>query len=389
MKMLLFFALPFATALVMAFVMMLKPTRATQARRWTIVFMLDCALTTLLLAHYYHPALRLSIPLDLLYDIAILSIGPCIYACIRSLTSLSGLQKRDAWIVQPSLALFLIICLLYLIMPQEERILSLSETTLGLTPVTTGHTWAFRAYRFFGYEFFRSFVIIQTLAVLIWGVRTLREYEQTLADYLTTTEAIALRTRNLLRIGFVLFGIFGMLLATFEYEPTFIPWVMPAFCIGISIAIACMGIYARRIRYSAEILIHMEKEATASENGGIKQQEDAPCSEKNLALSRLAIIEDEHLYRDPNLTIFSLSRIIGTNRTYLTRDFRECYNETFSEHINRLRIEEAIRLMTESPNLTLQEIASRVGYNSATSLYRNFVRIHHCSPSEYSARQSI
>lgn len=210
--------------------------------------------------------------------------------------------------------------------------------------------------------------------MVIWSLQAIRNYERMLDDFFTTADLIAGRVRRLLRIGLILMGVFCMLLAAADYSRTLVSWVMPVFCIGISVSFAFIAFYAHGIRYSAEQLAKMEKKMS---------HPVATPTSSPLLVAQLHRIEQEHLYRDPDLTIFTLSRTLGTNRTYLTRALRECYGESFSEYINRLRIEEAARLMQSKPSLTLQEIASEVGYNSPTSLYRNFVRIYHCAPTAY------
>lgn len=56
---------------------------------------------------------------------------------------------------------------------------------------------------------------------------------------------------------------------------------------------------------------------------------------------------------------------------------------SFSEYINRKRIEHATRLIEQNPNLLLADIATMSGFSSISAFYRNFKLYKHCSPSEY------
>lgn len=394
-------SLPVITALIAAAAVYFKPTPALLARRWLTRSMLCAALIGLLLIHYYVPNLRYSVALDLLYDAAMLCLAPCFYMCLRSLTSLHGIRPKHYLIFLPGTLLMGIIAVLCLAMGADESQSALAEIVLRARPVSDGHSWAFSAYEFFGHQFFRSYAILSVMAVLTWGAFAIRDYQSQLQDYLVDISPALLRGIRLLYFSFVLLSLVGLVLASFEYAETFSPWFMPAFSICTAISFALMAYFARLVTYSAEQLSEGESflgknegtgetgetsgtnySSKTSETSGSSSSSDSS-ETSDPFLSRLAIIEREHLYRDPNLTIFTLARTIGTNRTYLTRAFRECYGESFSERINRLRIEEAIRLMTESPQMPLHEVATRVGYNSPTSLYRNFIRLYHCSPSEY------
>lgn len=374
-QMMLLLCLPALSALASILVVYSKPTPALQARRWLILSMVCGTLCALLLAHYYHPVLRLSLTLDILFHAVMLCLAPCFYLCLLSLTSLDGIQRRNYLIFAPGTILLLIIMLLEAIMGPTEAQAALEEIILRTRPVSPGHSWAFRAYAFFGHQFNRSFIIIGLMAVFYWGAWAIHDYRKRLEDYLVDIPLSLTRGIGLLYVSFVLFATVGMVFAACEYAQTFTTWIMPTLSIGIALSFAMMGYFALQVEYSAETLTKTPTKTKTE-----------PMPEEDPFKERLAVIEREQLYRDPNLTIFSLSRTIGTNRTYLTKAFRECYGETFSAHINRLRIEEAIRLLTESPQMTLNEVAARVGYNSATSLYRNFIRLHHCSPTEYMKR---
>lgn len=375
-QMMLLLCLPALSALASILAVYRKPTPALQARRWLVLSMVCGALCALLLAHYYHPALRLSLTLDLLFHAVMLCLAPCFYLCLLSLTSLDGIHRHHYLIFAPSAILMFVILLLEAIMGPDEAQAALQEIILRTRPVSPGHSWAFRAYAFFGHQFNRSFIIISLISVFYWGAWAIRDYRKRLEDYLVDIPHSLTRGIAMLYISFVLFATVVLVFAACEYAQTFTAWVMPMLSIGTALSFAMMGYFARQVEYSAETIAQTTMPTTT-----------APLPIEDPFLERLAVIEREQLYRDPNLTIFTLSRTIGTNRTYLTKAFRECYGETFSEHINRLRIAEAIRLLTESPQMTLSDIATQVGYNSATSLYRNFVRLHHCSPTEYMKRK--
>jgi AraC-like DNA-binding protein len=58
-------------------------------------------------------------------------------------------------------------------------------------------------------------------------------------------------------------------------------------------------------------------------------------------------------------------------------------NRTFREWINFLRIEEAMHLLTEHPDMTVSEIALRTGFASQSHFGQQFRAITGSSPSNW------
>ncbi len=90
---------------------------------------------------------------------------------------------------------------------------------------------------------------------------------------------------------------------------------------------------------------------------------------------------NEH-YSDINLSVESLCSIFGKSRTYLFSLFKEDTGFGLMYHIARVRIENAKRLLRDT-ELTIQEIALQVGFNSAMSFTRAFKKYENMAPSRY------
>lgn len=82
------------------------------------------------------------------------------------------------------------------------------------------------------------------------------------------------------------------------------------------------------------------------------------------------------------LSLKSLSSEYNIHPVYLGRLFQKEVNETFSEYLNRSRIEQAKTLLSES-NLKVNEIARRVGYWEMGYFYKQFKKYVGISPKEY------
>ncbi|MBE6912131.1 MAG: helix-turn-helix transcriptional regulator [Ruminococcaceae bacterium] len=86
-------------------------------------------------------------------------------------------------------------------------------------------------------------------------------------------------------------------------------------------------------------------------------------------------------YRE-KITLDNLCFLFGTNKTTLCREFKAKYGRTVQEYIHHLRIREAKSLLKEG-ELTVTEIADKVGYSSVHYFCRAFKALEGKAPGEY------
>lgn len=89
-----------------------------------------------------------------------------------------------------------------------------------------------------------------------------------------------------------------------------------------------------------------------------------------------------HHYREPDLALGAIARHLDLTETYLSQVFREQTGVTYSLFLERIRVEAARRLLQAS-SLSVSEIAARVGYQTNSTFFRAFRRMHELSPSAY------
>lgn len=90
-------------------------------------------------------------------------------------------------------------------------------------------------------------------------------------------------------------------------------------------------------------------------------------------------------WREPDLTLPELARRVGTNSNYLSRALNEGLGQTFSAFVNALRIAEAQRLLAGDEDIL--SIALAVGFGSKASFNRVFRAQVGCTPSDYRRAQ--
>lgn len=108
--------------------------------------------------------------------------------------------------------------------------------------------------------------------------------------------------------------------------------------------------------------------------------------EKSLELFRALdrIMREEKIYKDNFITKDKVAELLGTNRTYLSRIINEQAQLSFTHYVNRFRIEEAIRLLSDPENDTpLKAISADLGFNSISTFYNLFQSTVGMTPSQY------
>lgn len=114
-------------------------------------------------------------------------------------------------------------------------------------------------------------------------------------------------------------------------------------------------------------------------SGKLKQHQVQDLLDKiNQAMSDVALISN------PDFSLETLSRHIGSNTRYVSAVINESYGMNFKTLLNEHRIREAVRLLT-NPNSTLSvaDVAISTGYNSSTSFINAFKKIKGMTPAVY------
>lgn len=116
---------------------------------------------------------------------------------------------------------------------------------------------------------------------------------------------------------------------------------------------------------------------------------EAVPSDEEIARDRSILARlDEHVahhkpYLDPELTLARLARRLMLPAKQLSAAINRGRNENVSRYINRLRIEEACRLLDEGKSVTTAMLES--GFNTKSNFNREFLRVKHKSPSQWQA----
>lgn len=113
----------------------------------------------------------------------------------------------------------------------------------------------------------------------------------------------------------------------------------------------------------------------------------------DLDLNRMSLdleqkMRQEKLYADEDLTLATLARELGTTVDRLSYLLNVHLQQSFSDYVNRWRVQEACRLLEEHPDRTILSIGFSAGFNSRSSFHRAFLKVMGLSPREYRRRRT-
>lgn len=89
-------------------------------------------------------------------------------------------------------------------------------------------------------------------------------------------------------------------------------------------------------------------------------------------------------YRQPDITVEKAAKMIGTNRTYLSKAINEKTGLSFNYYINSYRIEEAVRILSDPNNdIPLKTLCYELGFQSLSTFYKLFNSVKGMTPSKF------
>jgi len=106
--------------------------------------------------------------------------------------------------------------------------------------------------------------------------------------------------------------------------------------------------------------------------------------EAQLLLSNIeTVLKEEHLYKDPNLTLTQLSKKIHVRSHLVSQLLNDNLHKNFPNFINEYRIEAAKKLLITDKHLKMEVIAESCGFNSTSTFYTAFKNITNTTPGKY------
>ena len=111
---------------------------------------------------------------------------------------------------------------------------------------------------------------------------------------------------------------------------------------------------------------------------------DPAKQEKNDLQTRITeLIEEKQLFLIKELKVSDIARELGTNATYISACINGQMGISFPEFISRYRVEYALKLMQEHPEMSSVEVWDASGFNNEKTFFRRFRLQTGMTPAEW------
>ena len=96
-----------------------------------------------------------------------------------------------------------------------------------------------------------------------------------------------------------------------------------------------------------------------------------------------SLMDNSDVWQNPDLSAGELCNLVGTNSNYLQKAIKDMGWQSYSDMINRKRIDYVCRELAAGGADNVQDIFYRAGYRSRVTAWRNFTAITGVSPVEW------
>lgn len=343
---------------------------------------------------------------DTVYVFSNLSVYPLYYLYIRELTVSHSQRSWGYWLLTlPPVLIAVAVMFVYMKMSPEE-FLQFTEHYLYHNTFTslTGLAYVQAVIHHLGKFVFA----LQIIPILYFGNRHIHRFEHLIQTVYSNQEGKSLRPVQFLLILFAITSLFSFL-SNIVGRHQFIehPGLLSIPSLLFSFFLYFIGYVGYRQSFTireleAEIPHDGSPETDPSdvaESQGQQRQEPAAedvaaaadaqspevTADVSLPLQQRidALVRGQKLYLRPNLKISDLTNLLGSNRNYIYNAINVEMGISFSDYINRMRVEHAQQLMRQRPGILLSEAALKSGFSSTVSFYRAFKKFVGCAPKEW------
>ncbi|MEI7594692.1 MAG: AraC family transcriptional regulator [Bacteroidota bacterium] len=275
-----------------------------------------------------------------------LSISPMLYCYIASITNKDKTQNN---------------LLRHLLLPIGIGII---ETVLIITQHRFNDSIEFKnsissiLLVFTAFSLFVAFIIINIYYIYL-SFNLLNKHRTSLGDYFTFEKGVGLKWIKTLLIGYIVYVI-TLFTAEIGFDD-FPEWLYNIFIIIYLGFVGFKGIQQTEVFPIAKNLISEENIDTLLTENTLDEKRNA-----ELFIRILALIENDKLYLNPDLTIVDLSFLLKINTKSISQCIKQEYKNNFSSFINSYRIDYAKNLLISKSqeNITIEGIAKMSGFKS-------------------------
>lgn len=158
-------------------------------------------------------------------------------------------------------------------------------------------------------------------------------------------------------------------------------WLFDSVHLVLYVAITLLSLYSE---FYDRLSPPQPKESTenldTNENEASEEKEDII---RTVETQIRKLMEEEELWREPEMKQDDFIRRVGTNRIYMSRAIQNMGYDGYKDYINHMRVQYMCQKLSHPNHESIQSICYEAGYRSRGSAWRNFAAIVGLSPQEY------
>lgn len=324
-----------------------------------------------------------------------LSLFPLFYIYIYQIVKPGKISRILLLHFIPSILLFSLAAIFYgLLMTEAEKAYFINEILLSDFPSNAPSSFKFNLMHEVDRLAKISYIILSVI-YYIMTYQLVNKHQERIEDYYSALKGVSLNWVKTLAVFFILALLSGIAVHFFHrldvLENQFLSTI-PFVFLGTFFAI--VGNYSNRqniIIFPSERIEPDPTEDTIIKKeipgkNGDDRATDVPGIIYPELKAKLEKYFDEYKpYLNPELKIWDIARDLNTNRTYISRLINHDYGIRFSTLVNKYRIEEARRLMSnpKTCNYSLSVIASMSGFLNYSSFVRAFRYFEKITPNKF------
>ncbi len=365
-----------------AIVLLITKRENNRARFFLGIFMFVAFLLYLSHAHFFKKLNSTFHIFEPVYIFASLSVYPLYYWYIKLLSVESGYKWINLRLLIPAAFFALTSFVLYSLMSTEERLLYINELLLN-KKLNNSDPFLISIQKI-NVTVSRIVFFIQVLFFLVKGQKLVKQYNRQIANFYSNLESKTILWVNFFLYSFVVTSVISIVFniigrGFFMESPILL--LIPSLI--FSVLLFFIGFLGFMQNHT---VIDLESEEIETENFDNKSYNKNVLNDKLLEL-----FVDQSIYKNPDLKITHLSELLNTNRTYISKHINTEFSCTFSDFVNRYRIEEAKKLLSgdSSKTYSLNYISEKSGFGSMGSFMRVFRDSQGITPGQYRDRQKL
>lgn len=235
---------------------------------------------------------------------------------------------------------------------------------------------------------------IQVVIVLLKGYKKVKKFDEIVENCYSDIENRTLRNTQIIIIFLVITSIISFLANVIGKEAFVDSLALVSIpCVVFAIILFMLLRAGHMQNFTIHELMEEAAETVVTDNGNntdiMRETAETTPTEVNADRIRQISAEIEEVMRrekpflQPDLRVSDLARLLLTNRDYISKAIRLDKGMSFNEYVNRLRIEHAITLMKNNPQIPVLELSIKSGYTSQASFFRNFKQFTGTSPKQF------